>query len=103
MYKRQVEDFVRAAARPAELDLPRLRVRDRLLYARNQAAGTLRKVFPYIPVSYTHLDVYKRQVDVYVPGCAARPQAIIDGVVKALEILEEKRQSYRKHAGKGES
>ena len=41
--------------------------------------------------------------DVYVPGCAARPQAIIDGVVKALEILEEKRQSYRKHAGKGES
>lgn len=42
-------------------------------------------------------------VDVYVPGCAARPQAIIDGVVKALEILEEKRQSYRKHAGKGES
>lgn len=44
----QVEDFVRAAARPAELDLPRLRVRDRLLYARNQAAGTLRKVFPYI-------------------------------------------------------
>ena len=39
----------------------------------------------------------------YVPGCAARPQAIIDGVVKALEILEEKRQSYRKHAGKGES
>ena len=42
-------------------------------------------------------------VDVYVPGCAARPQAIIDGVVKALEILEENRQSYRKHAGKGES
>lgn len=42
-------------------------------------------------------------VDVYVSGCAARPQAIIDGVVKALEILEEKRQSYRKHAGKGES
>ncbi len=30
-------------------------------------------------------------VDVYVPGCAARPEAIIDGVVKALAILEEKR------------
>ena len=25
-----------------------------------------------------------------MPGCAARPQAIIDGVVKALGILEEK-------------
>lgn len=44
----QVEDFVRHAARPPELDLPQLRVRDRLGYARNQAVGTLRKVFPYI-------------------------------------------------------
>ena len=33
-------------------------------------------------------------VDVYVPGCAARPQAIIDGVVKALEILQNKREAY---------
>ena len=30
-------------------------------------------------------------VDVYVPGCAARPQSIIDGVVKGLAVLEEKR------------
>ncbi len=29
-------------------------------------------------------------VDVYVPGCAARPEAIIDGIVRALEILKEK-------------
>lgn len=29
-------------------------------------------------------------VDVYVPGCAVRPQAIIDGVVKGLAILKEK-------------
>lgn len=29
-------------------------------------------------------------VDVYIPGCAARPEAIIDGVVKALGILQEK-------------
>jgi ech hydrogenase subunit C len=30
-------------------------------------------------------------VDVYVPGCAARPESIIDGVVKGLSILEQKR------------
>ena len=30
-------------------------------------------------------------VDVYVPGCAARPESIIDGVVKGLAVLEEKK------------
>ncbi len=34
-------------------------------------------------------------VDVYVPGCAARPTAIIDGVVKSLGILEEKRKALK--------
>lgn len=29
-------------------------------------------------------------VDVYVPGCAARPESIIDGILKAAELLEKK-------------
>ena len=36
-------------------------------------------------------------VDVMVPGCAVRPEAIIDGVVKALGILEERKKEYNKH------
>ena len=41
-------------------------------------------------------------VDIYVPGCAARPQAFIDGVVKAVELLQKKREAFasqRKKSG----
>ena len=34
-------------------------------------------------------------VDVYVPGCAARPESIIDGVVKGLAVLDEKRKALK--------
>ncbi len=34
-------------------------------------------------------------VDVYVPGCAARPESIIDGVVKALDILQKKHEAMK--------
>ena len=34
-------------------------------------------------------------VDVYVPGCAVRPEALIEGVVKAVGILEEKRKKLK--------
>jgi len=34
-------------------------------------------------------------VDGYVPGCAARPEAIIDGVVRALNVLERKARELR--------
>ena len=38
-------------------------------------------------------------VDIYVPGCAARPEAIIDGVVQAVKLLDEKREKIRAPKG----
>ncbi len=38
-------------------------------------------------------------VDVYVPGCAARPEALIDGFVRALSLWEEKSKAAREARG----
>ena len=40
-------------------------------------------------------------VDVYVPGCAARPEAIIEGIVQAVQVLEEKYKSIKNSKSKG--
>ncbi len=45
-------------------------------------------------------------VDVYVPGCAARPESIIDGIIRAADVLERKYKEMKagkkeKPAGKG--
>jgi ech hydrogenase subunit C len=34
-------------------------------------------------------------VDVYVPGCAARPESIIDGVAQGLAVLAAKQQKMK--------
>lgn len=39
-------------------------------------------------------------VDVYVMGCAARPEAIIDGIIKAVDILDKKYIEMKRAKGK---
>ena len=43
-----VEEFIRRAKGGVDIEAPGLTVKDRLVYARDQVAGTFKKVFPYI-------------------------------------------------------
>lgn len=40
-------------------------------------------------------------VDVYVPGCCARPEAIIDGIVMAMSKIEEKAKKMKNSSNNG--
>jgi len=40
-------------------------------------------------------------VDVYIPGCAVRPEALIDAVVGAIGLLEKKRAAMKAAAAAG--
>jgi ech hydrogenase subunit C len=40
-------------------------------------------------------------VDIYVPGCAARPESIIDGIIKAVGVLEKKYEMLKAIKGTG--
>lgn len=43
-------------------------------------------------------------VDIYVPGCAARPESIIDGVVSAVSLFRKKYEEYvKRKKEKGEA
>ena len=35
-------------------------------------------------------------VDIYVPGCAARPQSIIDGIVQAVALFQKKHEEMKR-------
>lgn len=38
---------------------------------------------------------YYTPVDVFVPGCSPKPEAIIDGLAKAVEIFKQKRRDKK--------
>ena len=39
-------------------------------------------------------------VDIYVPGCAARPQSIIDGIIQAVALFQKRSDEHDAAAGR---
>lgn len=46
----QVADFIRASKSKVNVNSPKLRIKDRLIYSKDQVISTLKKVFPYIVI-----------------------------------------------------
>lgn len=46
----QVADFIRASKIKVNVNSPKLRIKDRLIYSKDQVISTLKKVFPYIVI-----------------------------------------------------
>lgn len=46
----QIADFIRASKIKVNVNSPKLRIKDRLIYSKDQVISTLKKVFPYILV-----------------------------------------------------
>lgn len=44
----QVADFIRASKSKVNMNSPKLRIKDRFIYSKDQVISTLKKVFPYI-------------------------------------------------------
>jgi uncharacterized membrane protein YraQ (UPF0718 family) len=44
----QIADFIRASKIKVNVNSPKLRIKDRLIYSKDQVISTLKKVFPYI-------------------------------------------------------
>ncbi|MBR3340573.1 MAG: permease [Clostridiales bacterium] len=44
----QIADFIKASKSKVKVNSPKLRIKDRLIYSKDQVISTLKKVFPYI-------------------------------------------------------
>lgn len=46
----QIADFIKASKSKVNVNSPKLRIKDRLIYSKDQVISTLKKVFPYIVI-----------------------------------------------------
>ena len=76
------------------------------MYTQNKSLDDVYDLFAFRVIVDTVSDCYNVlggvdkviPVDIYVPGCAARPESIIDGVVQSLALLQEKSERRKEAA-----